>query len=636
MPSTTLTIDQLRLSPFNVRTNEEDASATDALEASLLAEGQLHALQVHPMRGRKDRWCVYAGGRRYRSFSNLVKRGDLPADHPIKVEIHDSMTDAQLIVGSLAENVIRRNLRDYETYAAVKRARAMGDTIEAIAVALGQPAALIEQWSRIGQLAKPIFDAFASGRISRDAAQAYAATDDEQLQMAAFEALNPLSEWHRRPEDIRKFMRFDDRVAEREMRYVGEDTYLAAGGRLQLDIFADPAEPRRLIVDPPILRRLLEEKLGTLREDLRARTRPDLRFVPRAPRREEFDTPDYSLQVHPIEQGGAITLPPGEIVAHITVNEDGRPVVTWWYANAKAKYDTVRETRPRPAAPPRATTGAAIAMPRDHEATRDANAAIKEEEGVSQETVEIFRSMRRAILRAALVDDAIANKSPLGRDFFIWSQLRVLIDTGAHSTVIGVTPLHRLDAGPEGGREHVARMPATASWARALARIQARPFLTDPDYPRAFAAYIGEPEELKDLAGAVMAGMSLARSLNAEGYDLPVHNALAGLLDLRSDQRVREYWAPTAELLDRIPTRQRLAIAKPFVESVTFGPWARLKGADITRNVLAVVTGTAAGMRAILRDAATTWVHPLLRFGPDDPEDPEANDAQPQLQEAAE
>ncbi|MDF1506314.1 ParB/Srx family N-terminal domain-containing protein, partial [Roseisolibacter sp. H3M3-2] len=89
MPSIPVTIDKLELSPFNARKDKRDMEATEAMEASLLAKGQIFPLLVHPLAGKKGRFGVFAGGRRLRSFRRLIARGALPADHPIEIIIHD-------------------------------------------------------------------------------------------------------------------------------------------------------------------------------------------------------------------------------------------------------------------------------------------------------------------------------------------------------------------------------------------------------------------------------------------------------------------------------------------------------------------------------------------------------------------
>ena len=81
-------------------------------------------------------------------------------------------------------------------------------------------------------------------------------------------------------------------------------------------------------------------------------------------------------------------------------------------------------------------------------------------------------------------------------------------------------------------------------------------------------------------------------------------------------KKVRLYWSPTAAMLDELPKAQRVGIAEPFVESATFASWSRLKSAEATREVLAVVTGTNPATRKAMAEAAATWVHPLLAFEP--------------------
>lgn len=77
-----VTLDQLCISPFNVRRNAEDTDATQALEASIAARGLLFPLLVHDMVPFRDlalsgepiaAWGVLAGGRRLRALRRLVE-----------------------------------------------------------------------------------------------------------------------------------------------------------------------------------------------------------------------------------------------------------------------------------------------------------------------------------------------------------------------------------------------------------------------------------------------------------------------------------------------------------------------------------------------------------------------------------
>lgn len=618
-------VDQLTLSPFNVRSNQADATATAALEASILADGLLHALQVHPLNPVMSdpaapgaQWGVFAGGRRLRSIRNLIGRGALPPDYGVRVDVHAGYSDGQLIEKSLAENMLRRDLRDYELCAGIARAYDKGEKIEAIAAALGQDPSTVKRWLRIGQLAPPVFDALSAEQISLDQARAYGAIEDDQLQVAAFEHFQPLPAWEKTPDKIRAWLKVGDRELDRLLRFVGEQAYRDAGGAYALDLFADDATQRGRVTDEALLRRMAEERLAGARADLRRRAGREVRFVPRPPQ-NEWDFADHSLHIDAKPgEDYAIILPEGDVVGCLTIGEAGEPEVSWWWASRAAKYGNAKtEYRDRSttsgvdlaAQPP----GAALLYARSP-AALEANAAIREEEGLAAETVEIMKSMRRAILRAALVDEATERSGAIGRDYFIWSQLRAQLVIGQPAQALGVVALHGLDVGPEGSRAFVAAMPATQRWGLAISRLTQRPFISNPDLPAAFRAYITEPEDVKDLAGAVLAGFTLRRSLAAPGYDLPIHNELAAFLDLHDADRVRSYWTPTEALLERIPVKQRLAIAEPFVERAAFAPWVRQKGAEITRLVLGVVTGKSEGMRESIGALAARWVHPLLAF----------------------
>ena len=137
MSSTTLLIDQLCLSPLNVRTYSPDAEDTAGLQASILADGLINPIAVHQMKGSKTKWGAVAGGRRYRAIKALIGNGDLPADYQVRVNVLDGLNDAELIEHSITENLVRRDLRQHELYAGVARAAARGHGVEQIAKGIG-------------------------------------------------------------------------------------------------------------------------------------------------------------------------------------------------------------------------------------------------------------------------------------------------------------------------------------------------------------------------------------------------------------------------------------------------------------------------------------------------------------------
>lgn len=615
-----VTFDQLEISRFNVRTNRKAQMTIEALGRSILALGLVNALKVHPIKSGKERYGVHAGGRRCRAIGALIKAGALPADWPIDVVVRDQLTEAQLLEESQAENMMRLDLEMYEIAQGVVRSHVAGDSLETIAERLGQDPRFTYRAYRLGMLAPPIFDALKAGTISQAQAEAYGATEQQALQLSAFNALRLLSPIEQTPDRIRAWLKIGDAEAARLLRFVGQQTYLDAGGALELDLFDDPADAapaRALICHPDLLRNLADAALAGLRDEIRTRTgRPDLRFVPKPPE-ASYGGPDHFLflSAGPVVPGesSSIVLPDGDVVGYIRIDTIGVPDVTFWWESAKAKSDARKPTTAAaPSAKPRAI-GAAVSQVAGYDARRAADAAIKQEDGLTQEGVDVFRALRRSILRAALVDDARGGGT-VGRDFLVWSQLRQMIAPNTPGNAIGVSRLAPASAGPDSARALVQAMPGNRLWIHAMRDMHRCPAFTSDDLVAAFQAYRDQDEEFKSLAATIAAGLAIERSLNYGDYSVPLHDALADMVGLGTDEGLRDFWQPTVELLDLLGKEQRLAIAEPMVERVTFATWARMKSNEISRQVLQVVTGQHPATRASMAHAAATWVHPLLRF----------------------
>lgn len=610
----TLTIDQLRLSPFNVRLNQVDARPTAPLKASIAAAGIEQSLAVHPMRGHKNQWGVLAGGRRYRCVRELVDEKVLPADFAVPVLIHD-VEDVELVARSLDENLMRKDLRFYETCAAMVREQRLGRSAKEIATRHGQELTFVRRALRLGELAKPVFDAFAEGRISTDQAQAFGATADLALQQAAFAALMAGPEHGRTPAAIRAWLRIDDQEVAKLLRFAG-DEYRAGGGAFEPDLFADGLDASGRVTDEPLLRRVADEKVQALRVRTRERVgRPDLRFVPAPPQAAHYAGPEWSLHI-PLE--GDAKLPEGEVVGHIAIGEDGEPEVTFWWANRAARDGKVKPAAaPKPLhAPGPVKAGAAIGHQFDDSRLK-ADALIKEEAGLTAEGTATLRSIRRAILRAALIKDARDGRQ-LGRDYLVFAQCRLLLPRdlvfGPRDAEVGMKRLTATDPDGETARAQIEASEAGKAWQGAIRDLKGEPFLTERDHAAAFLDFCNAAPATKELAAAVVAGIALERSLDAAGYECPVHDALAVQARVAHPAGIRRWWRPSPAFLRMLPRAEQLAIAEPFVERAAFGTWQRLKVDELTPLVLKVVTGASTSVRKSLAAAAAEWVHPLLRF----------------------
>lgn len=615
-----VTLDQLCISPFNVRRNAEDTDATHALEASIAARGLLFPLLVHDMMPFRDQalpgepiaaWGVLAGGRRLRALRRLVEAGRLPADTPVETVVRD-LEPAAITELSLAENLMRRDLRPYEIHAAIRDARDQGATDDDIADNLGQPIQWVRRQLRLGRLVPEVFEAYVSGTISGEQAQAFAATEDAELQRAAWAHFQPLRDWDRAPHRIRAWYKVGDEELLRLLRFVGDDNYRAAGGRFELDLFADGPERGR-VEDEGLLRELAEAMLANVRQDIRRRSgRADLRFAAEPP--QQHGSADLSLLAEVrLGKAAAIILPPGDIVATLDIDRDGSLDIRYWWASRKAQRDARRGASgdsAEPAPAPRTAfdheIAGAEAFDRYSNYAQAARQAVKDEHGLTADGLQVMRSLRREVLRALMLTDALGGGA-MGRDYMIWSQLRQELDRETGAADAGtrglVSAWHSTeDAEPlDVVTPHLEKARAHEIWLATLDHVRSLPFMTVEDPAQAFAAFYFESEKVKNAAGAVLAGLALLRSANVPGWRVAVHDRIAEILGAE-DGVIRELWGPTPAFLALFPKLKRLELAQPFVDSEAFRDW--YKQSD------AVLTGACAGAL----QQAEGWVHPLLSF----------------------
>jgi ParB family chromosome partitioning protein len=609
--SETMTIDQIEVSPLNVRRHRAAIEQTSAMEASILSRGLIQPLNVHPMKGSK-KFGAFAGGRRSRAIRNLIKSERLPADWPIRVELYRGYSDIDIIELSLNENIQRADLELYEICAGIRALDTRGESLEAIAKALGQDLPLVRKWHRVGQLAEPIFEAFSQGALGGDEARAYAATADQKLQMAVYDELRALPEWQRTPDKIRAALKVGDRQSSKLLRLVGVDGYRAAGGSFELDLFAGDAVERGRVVDEGLLRELAEKQLATLRDETRAAVGiPDLRFVAKPPE-GSHGSPDYTLEVTPKMVDGKPVIPDAGVVAAIDLSEAGVPRVTYWWEDRKTKFGLKGDAKPR-------------VEIRGAQAARDpfnyaapAKAQAKEEHGVTSDALEVMMSIRRELLRALLVEDA-QRGCDSGRDYATWSALRVAIgpdsaaEVGARGIAMGGT-IGAFELAAK-SKEHVDQHKAHRVWTEAVRQMSAEPFITDSNRATAFMAFASADDATKRLAAAVVAGLALERSGNAPGFQMAPHDAIARATGA-DDDYVRMLWSPTAEFLELLPKAQLLAIAEPIVGPETFDAWSKVKGSELPALLAEALAGKGHAVAARNPPSAAQWVHPILKFEP--------------------
>jgi ParB family chromosome partitioning protein len=207
---------------------------------------------------------VVDGNRRLAALRLLAERGDFSFDEPVDVVVRDEV-DSEAIETSLIANLEREPLHpvdEYEAFATLARA---GYTDEAIARRFGLDPRDVRQRLALGKLTPVVRQAWRDDRLSAADAQAFAAVDDQDLQARAYDALVESKAYVSRHSI---FECLGAEVSGRDLKFVGEDAYLAAGGRIAEDLFASEEGRHRLVLDKPVLQALVLEKLAAACEKL--------------------------------------------------------------------------------------------------------------------------------------------------------------------------------------------------------------------------------------------------------------------------------------------------------------------------------------------------------------------------------
>jgi len=260
----TIPLNKLIPSPRNVR-RSSDHQADLQLKADIEARGLLQNLVVAPASRPKGRFTVEAGGRRLRALARLAEEDKLAADHEVcclVLDRGDAATEA-----SLAENFQRLAMNPADECLAFQQLIAQGADVEGVARRFGLTVRFVEGRLRLAALAPAIFEALGAGEISLDLAKAYAATPDRERQEHVFEQMRHYGSLS--PDSVRRMMtQATAGAGDRRALFVGEEAYLAAGGRIERDLFTGDAQARWL--DIAILERLASEKIEAVAAQMRA------------------------------------------------------------------------------------------------------------------------------------------------------------------------------------------------------------------------------------------------------------------------------------------------------------------------------------------------------------------------------
>ena len=645
----TIPLNKLIPSPRNVR-RTTDEQADLELKADIEARGLLQNLVVTSAPKPKGSFAVEAGGRRLRALRSLADEGKLEKTHEVCCFVLEGgPTEAQ--EASLAENFQRLAMNPADECLAFMSLIEQGSDAEGIARRFGLTARFVEGRLRLASLAPVVFEALGAGEISLDVAKAYAATPDQERQAYVFEQMSR-GYGYAHPDSIRRKMtQATASATDRRARLVGEEPYLAAGGRIERDLFADDAATRWL--DVALLERLACEKMEALAAEAAAETglgwvRPTpegwvtysltegLRRVPvESPPLTDEESAAVDALEGEIDELGAILEDEGSsdeardeteakirelsdqvdaivnktpvidddlkprMGAFLVLDEQGRPRLdTSYYA----------EISPDEGPAPDDESSGASGGPSD-KPSRTA--------GLSQRLVDELSMQRRDILAVHIAADP-----GLALDLAIF--LMVDREAGYSCEKSGSS----LAAVPPSNPVFDFKTPdASATIARAeAAEALDRSWVEGKSRAERFDAFRALPDEVRAAWLGHAVARTLEASLNLAGpRACAFHDHLGALLGID----VARWWRPTgANYFDRVPKSVTLAALAEVGGPELAGRYASAKKAELAQSCERIFSGDFIG-EVEAKEAALAWVPEAMRFAPAPvPAEPEAPEAE--------
>ena len=266
-PVITVPASKLTIAPTNVRTST-DPTADAQLRASIAARGILQNLIGLPVARRKGEYRITAGGRRLTQVNALIADGVLAPDYPVPVMVLADKNDATEV--SLVENFTRLDMSPADECRAFQDIIASEKKTPAdVAKRFGLTERFVLGRLRLASLADPIFDALANGCITLDVAKAYASISDPVRQALVFEDMESSYYANNVAEIRRRLVSGFHRGSDPKALLVGREAYVAAGGRIDSDLFSDIANENW--IDSDILERLADDAMMAAARTLRER-----------------------------------------------------------------------------------------------------------------------------------------------------------------------------------------------------------------------------------------------------------------------------------------------------------------------------------------------------------------------------
>ncbi|EMS96690.1 plasmid stabilization protein [Agrobacterium tumefaciens str. Cherry 2E-2-2] len=255
-----VTLNRLVPSPANVRRVYSTIGVSE-LADSIEAVGLLQNLTVR--KGKKGKYEVVAGSRRLAALRLLVKEGRLADDAEIPCNVRNTDNHTEL---SLAENVQREAMHVVDEILSYRQLAENGMAPDTIAARFGQSVITVRQRLKLANLSPKVLDVMREDGMTLEQARALAISDShEEQERVWFDS----PYYNRDPRTLRALLTSEHvRSTDRLARFVGLDTYEAAGGNILRDLFN--ADNSTFLTDQPLLTKLAMDGLEHIAEPVKA------------------------------------------------------------------------------------------------------------------------------------------------------------------------------------------------------------------------------------------------------------------------------------------------------------------------------------------------------------------------------
>ena len=300
-------LSRLVLRPTGRNVSKTPRMSIPELAASIQRVGLLQNLIVIPAADGLH-YEVVAGGRRLAALKLLAKKHRIAKDWNVPCL---QVADGTARTASLTENVQREAMHPADQFEAFAALVAEGRPIEDIAADFSVTPLVVQRRLKLANVSPRLMADYRAEAVTLDQLMALALTDDHAAQESAF---YDAPTWQRQPSALR------ERLTEREIdayrhplvRFVGLDTYEAAGGGVRRDLFAE-GDAGVYLTDAALLERLAHDKLADIAAEVRAEgwawvdatpttTHADLQAFQRAPRERRAPTKREAQRIERLQE----------------------------------------------------------------------------------------------------------------------------------------------------------------------------------------------------------------------------------------------------------------------------------------------------------------------------------------------